>query len=69
MMRKLLVSSIATATAMIAAPAIGQSQSGIQAIEEIEVFSTNRRTEGLADVNAAVSVIGEEELELIAHTN
>ena len=69
MMRKLLVSSIATATAMIAAPAIGQSQSGIQAIEEIEVFSTNRRTEGLADVNAAVSVIGEEELDLIAHTH
>lgn len=68
-MRKLLVSSIATATAMIAAPAIGQSQSGIQAIEEIEVFSTNRRTEGLADVNAAVSVIGEEELDLIAHTH
>jgi outer membrane receptor protein involved in Fe transport len=69
MMRKLLVSSIATATAMIAAPAIGQSQSGIQAIEEIEVFSTNRRTEGLADVNAAVSVIGQEELDLIAHTH
>ena len=69
MMRKLLVSSIATATAMIAAPAIGQSQSGMQAIEEIEVFSTNRRTEGLADVNAAVSVIGEEELDLIAHTH
>jgi outer membrane receptor protein involved in Fe transport len=69
MIRKLLVSSIATATAMIAAPAIGQSQSGIQAIEEIEVFSTNRRTEGLADVNAAVSVIGEEELDLIAHTH
>ena len=69
MIRKLLVSGIATATAMIAASAIGQTQSGTQAIEEIEVFSTSRRSEGLADVNAAVSVIGAEELNLIAHTH
>ncbi len=69
MIRKLLVSSIATATAMAAAPVLGQSQSGQQAIEEIEVFSTSRRSEGLADVNASVSVITEEELDLIAHTH
>ncbi|MDD9889069.1 MAG: TonB-dependent receptor [Gammaproteobacteria bacterium] len=69
MIRKILVSSIATATAMAAIPVFGQTQSGQQAIEEIEVFSTNRRSEGLTDVNASVSVITEAELDLIAHTH
>lgn len=69
MIRKLLVTSIATATAMAAAPTLGQSQAGQQAIQEIEVFSTSRRSEGLTDVNAAVTVISEEELDLIAHTH
>ena len=67
MIRKLLVTSIAATTAMAAFPALAQV--GQQAIEEIEVTSTSRRSEGLADVNAAVSVLGKEELDLIGHTH
>lgn len=67
MVRKLLVSSIAAATAFAAAPALAQN--GQQAIEEIQVISTLRKSAGLADVNAAVSVLSEEELRLINHTH
>ena len=68
MIRKLLVSSIVTATALAAAPA-ALAQNGLQAIEEIQVTSTLRKSAGLADVNAAVSVLGEQELDLINHTH
>ena len=67
MIRKLLVTAIATATAAYTLPALAQS--GQQAIEEIQVTSTTRRSEGLADINAAVSVIGERELDLISLTH
>ena len=67
MIRKLLVTSIAAATALAAAPALAQN--GQQAIEEIQVTSTLRNSAGLADVNAAVSVIGEQELDLINLTH
>ena len=67
MIRKLLVTSIAAATALTAVPALAQN--GQQAIEEIQVTSTLRKSAGLADVNAAVSVIGEQELDLIKHTH
>ena len=69
MIRKLLVSSIATATTIFTVPAWTQGQSGQQALEEIEIISTSRRSEGLADINAAVSVIGQDELDLVAHTH
>ncbi|CAE7735012.1 btuB [Symbiodinium microadriaticum] len=64
MIRKLLVSGIATGVAMTAYPALAQT-AGTQVIEEIEVISTTRRSEGLAGLNAAVSVIGQEELNLV----
>ena len=68
MIRKLFFTGIAAATtALTAAPVAAQS--GQQAIEEIQVISTSRRSEGLGDVNAAVSVIGQDELELIGHTH
>ena len=67
MIRKLLVTSIATATALAAVPTLAQN--GQQAIEEIQVTSTLRKSAGLADVNAAVSVIGEQELDLIKLTH
>lgn len=67
MIRKLLVTSIAASTAAIAFPALAQSTAGAQVIDEIEVISTTRRSEGLADVNAAVSVIGQQQLNLISH--
>ena len=67
MIRKLLVTSIAAATALAALPALAQN--GQQAIEEIQVTSTLRKSAGLADVNAAVSVIGEQELDLIKLTH
>ena len=38
-------------------------------IEEIEVISNSRRSEGLSDVNAAVSVIGRRELSLLRLTH
>jgi iron complex outermembrane receptor protein len=68
MIRKLLFTGIVAATtALTAAPVAAQS--GQQAIEEIQVISTSRRSEGLGDVNAAVSVIGQDELELIGHAH
>ncbi len=67
MKRNLLVISIIAATAFTAVPALAQN--GLQAIEEIQVTSTIRKSEGLADVNAAVSVLGQQELDLIRHSH
>ena len=67
MIRKLLVTSIAAATALAAMPALAQN--GQQAIREIQVTSALRKSAGLADVNAAVSVLGEQDLDLIKHTH
>ncbi|MCG8415404.1 MAG: TonB-dependent receptor plug domain-containing protein, partial [Pseudomonadales bacterium] len=69
MIRKLLVSSIAASAAMAALPTSAQSIAGSEVINEIEVISTARRSEGLADINAAVSVLGSRELNLIALTH
>jgi iron complex outermembrane receptor protein len=69
MIRKLLVTSIAAGIAAASTGAVAQSSAGVQVIEEIEVTSTTRRSEGLADLNAAVSVLGLEELGLIQHTH
>ena len=38
-------------------------QNSQQTIEEIEVFADSRRTEGLTEANASISVLGEEELD------
>ena len=62
---KLLAAGIAIATALNAVPVLGQSLNGSQAIEEIQVTSTNRRSVGLADVNSSVSIISQDELNLI----
>lgn len=69
MVRNLLICSIATATVAVAGTTFGQSQNSQQAIEEIEVFANNRRSENLSELNAAFSVIGEEELDLISHSH
>ena len=69
MIRKILISTKTAAIVLAFTPAIGNSQSGQQAIEEIEVFANSRRSEGLTSVNAAVSVLDEEELGLILHTH
>ncbi len=69
MIRKILISTKTAAIVLAFTPSIGSSQSGQQAIEEIEVFANSRRSEGLTNVNAAVSVLGEEELDLILHTH
>ena len=69
MIRKILISTKTAAIVLAFTPSIGSSQSGQQAIEEIEVFANSRRSEGLTNVNAAVSVLDEEELDLILHTH
>lgn len=69
MRSKLLASAIAVATATMAMPAMAQLDSGTQAIEEIQVISNSRRSQGLADINAAVSVLGEQELDLVSHAH
>ena len=45
------------------------AQNGLQAIEEITITSNSRQSEGMADINAAVSVIARDELTAIAHTH
>ena len=67
MTRKLLAAGIALASTTVSFPILAQN--GAQAIEEIQVISTSRRSEGLGEVNAAVSVIGQEELQLIRHSH
>ena len=66
MIRKLLLSSIATTT-LITIPAVAQNDQ--QSIEEIQITSNSRRSQGLADINAAVSVLGQAELDLIGLTH
>ncbi|MFK7864327.1 MAG: TonB-dependent receptor [Pseudohongiellaceae bacterium] len=61
----LLSRSIAIAVALTSVQAMGQSTNGSDAIQEIQVSSTIRRSVGLADVNAAVSVLSQDELNLI----
>ena len=65
MLPKLLAAGIAIATTLAAAPVLGQSLNGSQAIEEIQITSTSRRSVGLADVNASVSVLSQDDLYLI----
>ena len=65
MLAKLLVTGITIATTLAAAPVLGQSLNGSQAIEEIQITSTSRRSVGLADVNASVSVLSQDDLNLI----
>ena len=67
MLRKLLTTGIATGLSLIASSA--SAQLGAESIEEITVTSNSRKSEGLSDVNAAVSVIGEAELRSIGHTH
>ncbi len=67
MVRKLLVGSIAAATAMLAQTA--GAQVGARTLEEIVVTSTTRRAESLGDINASVAVLSEEDLRRVAHTH
>lgn len=68
MIHKLLVTAITVATALlIVTPTFAQN--GRQAIEEIQVTSTIRKSAELTDVNAAVSVINKQELDLIGHSH
>jgi len=67
MIRKLLVSSIAVATALSAQS--GSAQVGQSAIEEIQVISNSRRAESLNDINASVAVLTEEDLRRVNHTH
>ncbi len=69
MIRKIMVTSIAAGIAAISTGASAQSIAGSQYIEEIEVISTSRRSQGLADLNSAVSVIGQDELNLVQLTH
>lgn len=65
MNRRMLFTAIAWAAGTFSVDAMAQEQT----IQEIEVISNSRRSEGLSDVNAAVSVIGQEELALLRLTH
>ena len=67
MLRTLLYTGITTGLTLLANTALAQQSA--DGIEEITVTSNSRKSEGLADINAAVSVIGEEELRSIGHTH
>lgn len=67
-MPRLLALSCAAAIATIASPALlAQNTSEQQAIEEIVVTSSTRRPESLANVNASVGVLSQQELTLVSH--
>ena len=63
------LSEIVTISTLLGISSFVSGQNGQQAIEEIEVFADSRRAEGLTNVNAAISVLGEEELDLILQTH
>ena len=65
MIRKPRLSEITVISMAIGMSSIVTGQNSQQEIEEIEVFADSRRTEGITNVNAAISVLGEEELDLI----
>ncbi len=64
MHRKLLFAAVALGLGSFSTGSPAQEQA-IQEIQEIQIVSNIRRSEGLSDVNAAVSVIGAEELSLL----
>lgn len=65
---RLLVLSCAAAMSVISSPTLlAQSTSEQRAIEEIMVTSSTRRPESLANVNASVGVLSQEELTLVSH--
>lgn len=65
---RLLALSCAAAIATFASPALlAQNTSEQRAIEEIMVTSSTRRPESLANVNASVGVLSQEELTLVSH--
>ena len=63
------LSEIVTISTLLGISSLVSGQNGQQAIEEIEVFADSRRAEGLTNVNAAISVLGEDELDLILQTH
>ncbi len=65
MHRPLLFAAVVGAAGSFSLESRAQETLGEASIEEIQVISTSRRSEGLSDVNAAVSVIGQEELSLL----
>ncbi|MCY4356887.1 MAG: TonB-dependent receptor [Gammaproteobacteria bacterium] len=69
MFRSLLITISLAVMAMATLPSLAQSIAGSEVINEVEVISTTRRSEGLADINSAVSVLGTRELNLIALTH
>lgn len=65
---RLLALSCAAAIATFASPALlAQNSSEQRAIEEIMVTSSTRRPESLANVNASVGVLSQQELTLVSH--
>lgn len=65
---RLLALSCAVAIATLASPSLlAQNTSEQRAIEEIIVTSSTRRPESLANVNASVGVLSQQELTLVSH--
>lgn len=65
---RLLAISCATAIATFASPSLlAQNTSEQRAIEQIIVTSNTRRPESLANVNASVGVLSQQELTLVSH--
>lgn len=65
---RLLALSCAAAIATFTSPALlAQNTSEQRAIEEIMVTSSTRRPESLANVNASVGVLSQQELTLVSH--
>lgn len=64
---KLLALSCAAVISIWTSPAVFAQSASDEAVEEIIVTSNTRRPESLANVNASVGIVSQEELELVAH--
>ena len=68
-MRQGIYNSLLSAIVATSISTSALAQNGLQTIEEITVTSNSRQSEGLAEINAAVSVLTQDELSGIAHTH
>ena len=68
-MRQGIYNSLLSAIVATSISTSALAQNGLQTIEEITVTYNSRQSEGLAEINAAVSVLTQDELSGIAHTH
>lgn len=69
MLRTIIFTATSACIVFSAATSLAQTFVTPESIEEIRVISTNRQPQNLTDTQASISVLGEDELRLVAHSH